>query len=59
MTGGAEGRVRTWRLGRLDGDGTVLTTHSKTVTGVAFSPSGDRLASVGLDGRVRIMYLDG
>jgi WD40 repeat protein len=55
--GGAGRVVRLWPLDDLSGDSRVLTRHDRTVTGVAFSPCGDRVASVGLDGRLRIARL--
>ena len=43
--------VRGWEwyylTGRLDGDSLILGRHSSTVRSVAFSPTGDRYASIG------------
>lgn len=52
--GGAGRTVRVWSMDDLDGEAPVLARHDKLITGVAFSPSGHRVASAGLDGRVRI-----
>jgi WD40 repeat protein len=52
--GGAGRTVRVWPMDDLGGEAPVVARHDKLITGVDFSPSGDRVASAGLDGRVRI-----
>jgi len=57
--GGAGRTVRVWPMDDLDAEAPVVARHDRMITGVAFSPSGDRVASAGLDGRVRIAPVPG
>lgn len=56
--GGAGRVVRLWSLTDPGGEGRLIARHDRSVAGVAFSPCGNRVASAGLDGRVRIALLE-
>lgn len=49
-TGGADGLIRLWRLSTAIEIGTGLKRHAFGVSGLAFSPDGREMVSVGRDG---------
>lgn len=57
-TGGEDGRIALWRVGR-DSPDQVIAAHEAPVVGLAVSPDGALLASASWDGTARVTALSG